>query len=59
MYLFVLLTVLAVIYFVFVREEAPSQGTPAQEAKAQTATDEPPKPSEPQGEIDPFKAPGS
>ena len=59
MYLFVLLTVLAVIYFVFVREEAPSQGTQAQETKAQTTTDEPPKPSEPQEGVDPFKAPGS
>ena len=59
MYLFVLLTVLVVIYFVFVREEAPSQGTQAQETKAQTTTDEPPKPSEPQEGVDPFQAPGS
>ncbi len=59
MYLFVLLTVLAVIYFVFVREEAPSQGTQAQETKAPTTTDEPPKPSQPEEGIDPFKAPTS
>jgi hypothetical protein len=59
MYLFVLLMVLAVIYFVFIREEAPSQGTQAQETKAQTTTEEPPKPSEPQEGIDPFKAPSS
>jgi hypothetical protein len=59
MYLFVLLTVLAVIYFVFVREEAPSEATQAQETKAETTTDEPPKPSEPPEGDDPFKAPGS
>jgi hypothetical protein len=59
MFLFVLLIVLLVIYFVFVREEAPSQGTQAQETKAQTATEGPPKPSEPQEGIDPFKAPSS
>jgi hypothetical protein len=59
MFLIVLFIVLLVIYFVFVREEAPSQGTQAQETKAQTATDEPPKPSEPQEGIDPFKTPSS
>lgn len=59
MYLFVLFIALLAIYFVFVREEAPSQGTQAQETKAQTTTDEPPKPSEPEEGTDPFKAPGS
>ena len=59
MYLFVLLTVLAVIYFVFIREEAPSQAPQAQETKTQTTTDEPPKPSEPQEGVDPLKAPSS
>lgn len=59
MYLIVLLIVLAVIYLAFVREEAPSEGTQAPEAEAQTTTEEPPKPSEPQEGVDPFKAPGS
>ncbi len=59
MFLIVLLIVLAVIYLAFVREEAPPKGTQAQETKAQTSADEPPKPSEPVEGIDPFKAPSS
>ncbi len=58
MYLLVLLIALWVIYLVFIREEAPSQGAQAQETESRTTTDEPPKPSEPAsgGEADPFKS---
>ncbi|MGB7292726.1 MAG: hypothetical protein WBD99_11180 [Thermodesulfobacteriota bacterium] len=59
MYIIVLFIVFLAIYFAFVREEAPSQATQTQETKAQTTMDEPPKPSEPQEGIDPFKAPSS
>lgn len=61
MYLIVLFIALGVIYLLFVREEAPSQGAQAQEAGAGTTTDEPPKPSEPPsgGDVDPFQSPVS
>ncbi len=59
MYLLVILIALWVIYLAFIREEAPSAAAPAQEAKAETAAEAPPTPSEPQGEVDPFKAPGT
>ncbi|HEX9666770.1 MAG TPA: hypothetical protein VGA95_09485 [Thermodesulfobacteriota bacterium] len=57
MYVIVLFIVFLAIYFAFVREEAPSRGTQTQETKAQTTTDEPPKPSDTEEGIDPFKSP--